>query len=324
MSYPKKHHYVPQFVLRNFASENGTHLYVFDKQTAKVFSTNIANVAAENRLYEFSMDGVTTTIEPSLANFESKAATVLREVLSCDALTHLTQHQRLILSRLVAHLLLRSPQQRALMRHLNAELRMVISAMGVDPDLAPQLKALNENDEKLFTANVLSTLVEQFATIIADKNWILHSVSETELLYISDNPVAMNNERKERHRGNLGLAVEGIEVYLPLSRTRCLGMYCSTLASEIIGAYEGYQQMSTVLGLPLPPAPPEAASRLYRAFRTGEISPLPKESVLFINSLQVWNAERYVYSSSDDFDLACDMVITDPDIRKGPRPRVGG
>jgi hypothetical protein len=282
MGHPKKHHYVPQFLLRNFVAAGGTRLYVFDKQTDRVFPASVADVAAENRLYEFSLGDVTATIEPSLADFESKAADVLRDLLSNDNLADLTVYQRVVLSGLVAQLLLRSPQQRAMMRHMNAELRQRVAAMGTDPDLLPQLKVFNDNEEKLYTARVLPDLMKQFIPVIAEKAWILHSVSKNETLYVSDNPVAMHNEMDFGLCGNLGLAVEGIQVFLPISSKRCLAMYCPSLSSS-----------------------------------------LQKASIESINSLQVWNAERYVYSGVDDFALAREMVANNPRLRTGPRPQIG-
>ena len=321
MGHPKKHHYVPQFLLRNFAA-GGTRLFVFDKQTDKVFPANVADVAAENRLYEFSLGDVTATIEPSLADFESKAAGVLQEVLSNDNLADLTVYQRVVLSGLVAQLLLRSPQQRAAARHVNAELRQRVAAMGTDPDLLPELQVFDDNEEKLYTARVLPDLMKQFIPVIAEKAWILHSVSKDETLYISDNPVAMHNEMKFGLRGNLGLAVEGIQVFLPVSCKRCLAMYCPSLKSGLEAAYEEYQRLRAC-PQPLPPSPPEEAVRFLGAFRTGKCSPLPKVSIEFVNSLQVWNAERYVYSGVDDFALARKMVANNPRLRTGPRPQVG-
>jgi hypothetical protein len=322
MGRPKKHHYVPQFLLRSFVTMDGTRLYVFDKRTDRVFLASVADVAAENRLYEFSFGDQTATIEPSLADFESKAAGVLREVLRNDNLADLTVYQRVVLSGLVAQLLLRSPQQRAVMRHINVKLRQRVWAMGTDPDLLPQLRVLDKNEEKLFTASVLPDLMEQFIPVISEKAWILHSVPEDETLYISDNPVAMHNELKFDLRGNVGLAVEGVEVYLPISRRRCLGMYCPSVRSEIEAAYEEYQRLSAAGRQPLPPSPPEEAVRLLGAFRTGKCSSLPKVSIEFVNSLQVWNAERYVYSAVDDFALAREMLARNLKLRRGPRPEV--
>lgn len=92
MARPKKHHYVPQFLLRNFAEAGGTRLYAFDKQTDRIFHANMADLAAENHLYNFSLDNLPVTIEPSLAEFESKAANVLREVLRLDNLAGWRRH----------------------------------------------------------------------------------------------------------------------------------------------------------------------------------------------------------------------------------------
>ena len=44
--------------------------------------------------------------------------------------------------------------------------------------------------------------------------------------------------------------------------------------------------------------------------------------VLNQNSLQVRQAERYVYSSQPDFTLVEDMISNQPGYRTGPRPRV--
>lgn len=37
------------------------------------------------------------------------------------------------------------------------------------------------------------------------------------------------------------------------------------------------------------------------------------------NALQVSNAERYVFSNGENFDLACTMLSAHPHLSKGPR-----
>ena len=59
-----------------------------------------------------------------------------------------------------------------------------------------------------------------------------------------------------------------------------------------------------------------------RAFRTGAALDLEPDNVLNQNSLQVRQAERYVYSSPRDFSLVEQMIANQPGYRKGPRPRV--
>jgi hypothetical protein len=48
-SVAKVQHYVPRFLLRNFGTGKKDKLYVFDKQTERIFTTNVKNIAAESR-----------------------------------------------------------------------------------------------------------------------------------------------------------------------------------------------------------------------------------------------------------------------------------
>ena len=314
MTSAKKHHFVPQFLLKHFARAGTSQVHVFDKLTDKVFVANVADVAAEHRLYEFTVGEFTATIEPSLAEFESKAAAVLRGVMTRDRLTGLTVYDRLVLSALVAQLMLRSTHQRASMRHMIEQARRHIAEEGTDPDSVPQLKTLDKNEEKEVNARILSNVTQQFMPIIADKVWVLHEAPASEILYISDNPVAMHNRNEFGLRGNLGLAVTGVEAYLPLSTSRCLALYCPTTCAELKRAHDhltakrGSHQTESV--------EPHSAERLVDAFHSGAISPLGTESVKFVNSLQVCNAERYLLSAVDGFDLARTMIDQHP--RSGP------
>jgi hypothetical protein len=322
MSTAKKHHFVPQFVLRRFAIAGTQQLHVFDKQTGRAFKANIADVAAENRLYDFSIGEWIATIEPSLADFESKAAAVLQGILAADSLTSLALYDRVVLAVLIAQLLLRSPHQRAVTRDMTSQLRSHVERMGTDPDTVPQLKVFDDNEEKQFTVRILDNLAREFAPIIATKCWVLHSAPDNLGLYVSDNPVAMHNELDAGPRGNLGLGVLGVEVYCPLTSGRCLGMYCPTVRDELDHAYDGYLARTRSRDGREQPLP-EVAAQMFESFRTGQISPLTEESVEFMNSLQVWNAERFVFSSSGDFDLARKIVERNPALRTGPRPRTG-
>jgi hypothetical protein len=59
-----------------------------------------------------------------------------------------------------------------------------------------------------------------------------------------------------------------------------------------------------------------------RAFRTGAALPSKPDNVLNHNSLQVSNAERYVFSNTPDFELIESMIAENADFRVGPRPQV--
>lgn len=62
MSQPKRHHYVPQFLLRRFVDENGQ-LAVYRKSDGKTWTTTPGNLFVERDLYSTTKDG---TLDPKL------------------------------------------------------------------------------------------------------------------------------------------------------------------------------------------------------------------------------------------------------------------
>jgi hypothetical protein len=322
MSHPKKHHFVSQFLLRQFADEGGRHIYVFDKRTSRVFRAHISDVAAKNRLYEFSIGDLTATIEPGLAQFESKAADVLRRTLAPQSLARITVLDRTILAALVAQLLLRSPQLQAMSDDMIYQIREKIRKTGTDPDQVAQLKLLDANESKIFTAGLLTEVWQELIPVIAFKTWVLHQVCGEGILYCSDNPVVMHNDMQFGPRGNLGLAVEGIELYFPLSSTSCLAMYCPKTTAELERKYREMASCRDFMGDAQSAERREIVEKLFNAFRTGESAPFDCSNVEFVNSLQVWSADRYVYAAQEDFALAAQMVKKNPRLRFGPRSSI--
>ena len=122
-------------------------------------------------------------------------------------------------------------------------------------------------------------------------------------------------------RSNLGLAVLGIEIYLPITSTLSLVFYCRSHEEvirngvEICRANVARDQDRTI---------PHFGELLKwtRAFRNGTPLDLAPENVLNQNSLQVRQAERYVYSSIADFSLVKSMIANQPAHQRGPRPHV--
>ena len=53
MSKVKREHYVPQAYLRGF-TEDGEHLFVFDKSTKTRFGTSVSRIACERYFYDLS------------------------------------------------------------------------------------------------------------------------------------------------------------------------------------------------------------------------------------------------------------------------------
>ena len=144
-----------------------------------------------------------------------------------------------------------------------------------------------------------------------DKCWVLYSTTKDNPFYISDNPIAMFNSNQDPLRGTLGLRVPGIEVHMPLSSTLSLGFLCPTLEREIRGSYD----LASALGHPVP----LHVHQLVDAFGGNRPLPLDDEHIKHLNSLQVFFAVRFLFTSRDNFDLVREMLRCTPKVKSGPR-----
>ena len=150
---------------------------------------------------------------------------------------------------------------------------------------------------------------------LLNKKWVYH-YSDSDL-YISDNPISMQNNLKERSefRGNIGLDVKGIEIYFPISSREVITLICEKFFHEIENTY-----------MKDPAGTDRSSNYRIRNFvnyiRRRIPTELHKETVLNYNSLQVIYAERYIISENENFELIEDM-LKNPKLRIGPRTKVG-
>ena len=162
---------------------------------------------------------------------------------------------------------------------------------------------------------------KDFTPAIVGKDWVLLQTDRKHPYLIGDNPLTMHNMVDHSPRGNLGLMVEGIEIYFPLAPELALGMWCPSHREKL---HEGIQRLDR-----LADNNPNAAGRfastwsnaldIVEAIQTGTpLRSLP-ENVEHFNSLQVSSAERFVFSSNGDFRLVENMIRTNPELRHGRR-----
>jgi hypothetical protein len=153
----------------------------------------------------------------------------------------------------------------------------------------------------------MHTEAANLAAHFVDKTWVLLRTDRTRPFLIGDNPITLQNQRDSGPRGNLGLAVPGIEIYFPLSPVRALAFWCPSHESVIRDAAARRGSL------------PEVAQNVLTAIDTGRPLASAAENIENFNSLQIRYAERYVFSSVDDFALARDMIAAHPETRTGPR-----
>lgn len=153
------------------------------------------------------------------------------------------------------------------------------------------------------------------------KDWTIQKTSSEARFYISDHPISLKNFYPNTGvMSNVGLAVEGIEVYFPISSSLSLGMYCPTLLQKF-----KHELLNAKAKLVLSPnadlsiEPINNIEKLISCFETGSKILLGRENVVHLNSLQVMNDNRFVYSSNDDFELVEDMLEKNDAFRTGRR-----
>ena len=163
--------------------------------------------------------------------------------------------------------------------------------------------------------------VSEFVPFFENKTWMLLKTSKQDPFFISDNPVTLQNKKDFGFYGNLGLRVEGIEIYMPLSNQLSLGIFCPSHEEEITKLHQKFSAIRQ--------KQPEAAALLgdratyladlMRGISTGAAISIPHDTVLNLNSLQVRFSSRFVYCTCDCFDLVREMIKTDPRVKFGPQ-----
>lgn len=325
MTTAKVQHYVPQFLLRSFGAGKKAQVWVYDKSLARSFLSNTKNVASENRFYDFECQGQRLSLEPWLADLEGQAQAVVKFILKADSVSTLTNEQRHVLASFLAVQLTRTKTFREEWSAFPRMLREHFAKSGdqVAPGSQAEdlIKDLPENESKEQTARIISKAPETYAVHFLDKEWVLAATTREHPFLLSDNPLARQNLVDQPNRGNLGLKTLGIEIYLPLSPTRALAMWCPTL-TELV--HRGARSLRI--------APDNSAERasnnleglvaMSNALLSGGPVQYSHANVENFNSLQVIWSERYIFSTVNDFRLAKTMLAHHPNLKQGPRSTV--
>lgn len=322
MTIAKVQHYVPQFLLRNFSNGKKAQVWVYEKSSNRIFPSNVKNVASESRFYDFVSDGQPLTIEPWLSELEGQAKSVISTILEADSLSTLADEQRRVLASFLAVQLTRTKTFR---EQWNGFPKMLMEHFEKNGDqVAPGsqaeelLQAITENDSKEQTTGIVFRAPSGYADHFLDKEWVLAATTRRHPFILSDNPLTRQNLIDWPEPGALGLATPGIEIYLPLSPTRALAMWCPTLTDLV-----RRDALSLPLGQRAGGAPdPAGVSAISESLLSGKPLQYLPANVENFNSLQVAWSERYIFSNLNDFRLAHTMLAEHPNLRQGPRSTV--
>ena len=323
MNLPKLHHYIPQFLLRNFSMNEKKQLYVFDKHKNSTFTTNPSKIAAINGYYNFDFDGISLSLEPGLAELEGKVANYFRRIIRNKKLNPWNPFERGHIARFLAIQLVRTPAIIAQSKDFETRMEAWLRSEGMHEDFFKIDSKLGtpENAERVSMARNIYNAPKDYGPLISRKDWILFETSIEQPFLIGDHPIVMHNSKDMGLRGNLGLKVEGIEIYMPLSPTLTLGIMCPSHRQEIVKGVKNLCKASK--------KSPDSVSSyiptwvevldILKAIKKGVPLKAKSENVDFFNSLQISTAERFIFSKEKDFSLAVSMIERHPSIKHGRR-----
>lgn len=320
MSHPKIQHYVPRFLLAAFETsvDSGT-VYAYDKRRERSFAPNVRNVAAENAFYDVALEGLTLTFEQSLAELESRAARVFARIVELGEVGFLKGQDRVDIASFVVAQGMRT-------RHFFETVHAsgIALAAALDerhPGTAESLGLTADREQSRLIALDLLGRRTDFVPLILQKVWALYEAPEDHPFWIGDHPVAMANDfLKSDVRGTLGLAVPGIEIYLPLTPRYCLGFLCPTLKDMAAEAHRRSLRAKETLGIET--ARHDRLGALRDGLEYGWSIPLRPDNVEYVNSLQVLYSERFIFSKEADFTMVEEMIAENPNVKIGPRVKV--
>lgn len=319
---PKKQHYVPRFILRNFScSSEKYQVHVYDKQEKQSFLSSVRNAAAQNYFYDLNHEDGRITVEPALAELEGTVAPIVQRVVNGQLPSLLTHEDKVALAHFICVQLVRTDHFRSNMMHMNQEVETWLGEIGIDPETVTNFKSFDDSDLRKATINAVAE-AHRFIPFLLDKIWTVH-VTEEEHFYIADNPVDLSLGDQAYGPG-VGLGVPSVMVQMPLSPSRCLVLYCSTYREKVRALKQQLDKLEEAY--PIIPGFSDLVTQidnLYAAFEKHGSFTAPPDNVLWLNANQVINAERFIYSTHSDFSLLEQILRENPQYRNGPRGELG-
>lgn len=312
----KKQHFVPQFLLRNFAFNNKSQLHAFDKHTDREFIISVGDAAAQSGFYEFALEEETVSLEGTLASLEGASSEVIQNIVATESLTNLTDADRVTLALFICVQQSRSLNWHLMLADLNEEIRQKAQRIAEETNSKLPSEFFDENADDAVALMCIS-MAREFVPIILAKPWILQRVSGSSLLQISDSPTTLHNTNEFGPYGNLGFAVPGIELQLPLSCKLNLWIICPSLYAKLKEGYETALNLKCLYGKSSPLI--DRAIGLVEKIRNGKPTSLSEDNVIHYNSLQIIFSDRFVYSHDGDFELVKRMISDNEKYRRGIR-----
>lgn len=292
MAESKKHHYVPQSILKNFSIDNKRErIYTFRKIDGTSFPQSIQDAGAENYFNTFRE--INLNFEPIFDDVDGNIAYFIQKIIDTYSIAFIkhdddTKHAFITC---IAVLYLRGKIWRKTMQSLikqkNETIDKYISHLNIKKD--PEI-----SDEEAKIATLLSLENrEQIINTLLNKEIILLEAPANRCFNISDTPIATLNRIPYSFEDIFSFETE---VYFPISPKLSLAF----LSKGLLEMYKGNN-------------PSFRINKFCKSFIPIEVS---KEQATTMNYAQVKNSCDYVYSRNNDFHLEKYFLNFIPELKK--------
>ncbi|WP_170445708.1 DUF4238 domain-containing protein [Ruegeria arenilitoris] len=205
-------HYVPKLILRNFLqNEDKEQVSVLSKSRKREFITSIKNIMAERRFNEFRVnEDFLASFEDTASKLEGEVAPIYSKIVETRRLPQCAQ-QKALIAIFVAFQFVRTRGFRDQFKFFDEQLKEKIESTGGKMEDVKGYEPLTEDTLKKQHLGFIKESLENFASLIADKDFFLMEPPEGRSFYLGDNPVCLHNSSEQKGPyGNIGLAVRGI------------------------------------------------------------------------------------------------------------------
>lgn len=273
---------------------------------------------------------MTFNFEQELSVLEEKTASAFKALMFRRTLRAIDDEDKAWIGVFLASQHIRVKNFREMILDADRQFCERLREMGVEPKNArgfsPLTPLRDEKQSREFATYFLFKNVRRFAAEMLNKKWVLFETTKHAPFCIGDNPVTLHNDKDFGAYGNIGLAVPGIQIHLPITRNLTLALWCSALFEGKRKEMQRLQAMALFGYHRLDAATRETirlAAADFRRIEAGDAVMLNDDNVLFLNSLQARWADRCVMSRVKNFSMVERMLKDFPESRRGPRIRVG-
>lgn len=305
-NFPKKHHYVPKYLLKNFGfGKKHSQIYVFDKTKSQSYQSSVINTGSENYFNCFEYEGRNINFEEVLQDIDGLGSVVVRKIVEEESIAHLTQEDLSNLVAAVSAQVLRTKIRRTSYVQLSKQLAERCREIGYAEYDLQELISFGDNESRRVAFRSLLKIDEIANLLLQKVTVLLFNKSLDKSIWISDNPVVMYNVFPYGHEG---FAEKGVEVYFPISSNLCVGFYCPSIYLQLKESFS-----------PLHPHPSSQdpwLKEVLNGIETLQPIPVNKSIVHYLNELQIRSSSRFIYSQVNDFEVAVNYLSKNPEIKE--------